>query len=143
MKKPVLEKIVGPGLRKQLSDEARLAAERAYAPYSKFRVGAAVLASSGTIYRGANIENGCYGLGICAERVALAAATVAGEQKLTAIAIACIDVSADAPAHGSLPCGACRQWLAEMAPDAQIFIAGETDSYSIDDLLPQAFVLGN
>lgn len=141
MKKPVLEPIVSPDLRKQLSDEACIAAEQAYAPYSKFRVGAAVLGSSGTIYRGANIENSCYGLGICAERVALAAARVAGEQDLIGVAVACIDVSADAHVHGGLPCGACRQWIKELAPNAQIFIAGETDSYSVDELLPKAFLL--
>lgn len=141
MTKPASEPAVSPDLRKQLSDEACLAAQSAYAPYSKFRVGAAVLGSSGAIYRGANVENACYGLGTCAERVALAAAKVAGEKDLSAIAIACVDTPPDAPVHRSLPCGACRQWLKELAPNAQIFIAGRTDSFFIDELLPRAFIL--
>lgn len=129
-------------VRQQLVDTARLAAQAAYAPYSKFRVGAAVLGSSGKIYRGANVENACYGLGTCAERVALAVARVAGESDLTAIAIACIDASADGPVQGKLPCGACRQWIQELAPNARIFIAGRTESFSVEDLLPFAFKLG-
>lgn len=127
---------------KQLVDEACVVAQSAYAPYSNFRVGAVVLASSGTIYRGANVENASYGLGTCAERVALAAARVAGELDLVAIAIACIDAPANGPVHGKLPCGACRQWLQELAPNAQIFIAGESKSFSVGDLLPYAFKLG-
>ena len=142
MTKPAPDTSVDLSLRQQLVDEACLAAQEAYAPYSKFRVGAAVLGSSGKIYRGANVENACYGLGTCAERVALAAARVAGERELTAIAIACIDATTDGPVDGKLPCGACRQWLQELAPNAQIFIAGEANIFSVADLLPHAFTLG-
>lgn len=129
--------------RTRLSDEAVSAADQAYAPYSKFHVGAAVLGSSGTIYRGANIENASYGLGICAERVALANARMAGELNIAAIAIACVSAAHDSPLNERVPCGACRQWIQELAPDAQIFIVGEEASYSIAQLLPHAFTLRN
>jgi len=128
-------------LRTRLSDEAILAAEHAYAPYSKFKVGAVVLGSSGEIYRGANIENASYGLGVCAERVALANARMAGEKHIAAIAIACVSAASDSPLNERMPCGACRQWIQELAPDARIYIAGEEGSYSITELLPQAFKL--
>jgi len=127
--------------RQRLLREAELSAQQAYAPYSRFRVGAAVLAASGKIYRGANIENASYGLSTCAERVALAAAKVAGEVRLVALAVACVDAPADAPLAHKLPCGACRQWLQELAPDAHIFVSGEARSFRLPDLLPQAFTL--
>ena len=127
--------------RTRLSDEAVSAADQAYAPYSKFHVGAAVLGASGAIYRGANIENASYGLGICAERVALASARMAGEQNIAAIAIACVSAANDSPLNGKMPCGACRQWIQELAPDAEIFIVGEAQSYSIAQLLPHGFTL--
>jgi cytidine deaminase len=104
-------------------------------------VGAAVLAASGSIYRGANIENASYGLGTCAERVALAAAKVAGEQQIVAIAIACADAAPESPLEQKLPCGACRQWLQELAPDAEIFVSGEKGSFRLADLLPHPFRL--
>lgn len=129
-------------VRKQLLDDACRAAQKAYAPYSNFHVGAAVLGASGKIYLGANVENASYGLGTCAERVALAVARVAGERELIAIAIACIDAATDGPVHGKMPCGACRQWIQELAPNALIFIAGESESFSVDELLPHAFKLG-
>jgi cytidine deaminase len=127
--------------RQQLIREAELSAQQAYAPYSRFRVGAAVLAASGEIYRGANMENASYGLGLCAERVALAAAKVAGEARIVAIAVACVDAPADAPLEHKLPCGACLQWLQELAPDASIFVSGEEKSFRLADLLPHAFRL--
>ena len=141
MHERISESTALPGASAQLVRQAREAAQSAYAPYSGFRVGAVVLAASGAIYRGANVENASYGLGICAERVALAAARVAGETELTAIAVACVDAPADGPAAGRLPCGACRQWIAELAPQARIFIAGVEDSFGIDELLPNAFQL--
>jgi cytidine deaminase len=128
--------------RQRLISEAELSAQQAYAPYSRFRVGASVLAASGEIYRGANIENASYGLGICAERVALAAAKVAGEKRIVAIAVACVDAPPDAPLEHKLPCGACRQWLQELAPDSYIFVSGEKKSFRLPDLLPHAFRLG-
>jgi cytidine deaminase len=127
--------------RKRLLRAAELSAQQAYAPYSRFRVGAAVLAASGEIYRGANMENASYGLSICAERVALAAAKVAGEERLVAIAVACVDAPPDAPLEHKLPCGACLQWLQELAPDAPIIISGEEQSFRLPDLLPHAFTL--
>jgi len=127
--------------RKRLISEAESSAQQAYAPYSRFRVGAAVLAASGKIYRGANIENASYGLSTCAERVALAATMVAGEARIIAIAVACVDAPPDAPLEHKLPCGACRQWLQELAPDAPIFVSGEERSFRLPDLLPHGFTL--
>jgi len=125
----------------RLAHEAAAAAERAHAPYSRFRVGAVVRGGSGEIYRGANVENASFGLGTCAERVALASARVAGETTITDVAIACIDAAADAPLEARMPCGACRQWLQELAPDARIHIAGEARSFSVAELLPNPFTL--
>ncbi len=128
-------------LRKALSAEARKAAAAAYAPYSRFRVGAAVLGASGTIYRGANVENASCGLSICAERVALASARVAGEKNISAIAVACIDAPQNGPLEQKMPCGACRQWMQELAPGARIFIAGEQSCFGVSELLPRPFKL--
>jgi cytidine deaminase len=129
-------------LRERLAAEASAAAVHAYAPYSGFRVGAAVLGSSGSIYRGANIENASLGLGTCAERVALAAARLGGEKELFAIAVACID-AAGASLEQRMPCGACRQWIAELAPKAAIIVVGEGQSFTVDELLPRPFRLGS
>jgi cytidine deaminase len=126
--------------RNELMQEARGAAESAYAPYSKFRVGAAVLGSHGH-YLGANVENASFGLALCAERSALAAAVTAADREIRAIAIACIDAKPGAPSGSLMPCGACRQWLSELAPRAIILIAGHDREYSITDLLPDAFRL--
>jgi len=135
-------KTLGTTIAKRLLDAARSAARQAYAPYSNFRVGAAVLGSDGAIYKGANIENASLGLGTCAERVALATTIVGGERNLVAIAIACVDAPEDSPLAQRMPCGACRQWIQELAPDAEIFILGENRSFRINDLLPMAFSLG-
>lgn len=130
-----------PSQQKTLVRDARKAAKHAHVPYSKFRVGAAVRAASGNTYLGANIENASYGLGTCAERVALAAAQMAGETKIVAIAIACVDAPAESTLEGRMPCGACRQWIQELAPQATIVIHGAPKTYTIGDLLPQAFKL--
>lgn len=130
---------LSPHQRERLLHEAELAAANAYAPYSGFRVGAAVWAVSVAIYRGANIENCSYGLSLCAERVALAAARVAWEEKIVAIAIACVNTSPDSPLHQKLPCGACCQWIQELAPEAEIFVAGINRSFCLPDLLPHPF----
>ncbi len=134
-------KTPGTTIAKRLLDEARAAARQAYAPYSKFRVGAAVLGGDGAIYKGANVENASLGLGTCAERVALATAIADGERNLVAIAIACVDAPEDSPLAQRMPCGACRQWIQELAPEAEIFILGENRSFRIHDLLPMAFSL--
>ena len=122
--------------REQLLRAAARVAEKAYAPYSNFRVGTAVLGEKAT-YTGVNVENASYGLAVCAERSALAAAVTAGEKKIRGIAIACIDASADSSA--GLPCGACRQWILELAPRAEIVILGKDRSFRIEDLLPVPF----
>jgi cytidine deaminase len=125
---------VRPDPRKRLLAAARRAAARAYAPYSKFRVGAAVLAG-GTIITGCNVENASYGLTLCAERAALAAAVALGKRRITHLALA----SPDAKAGTLVPCGACLQWIAELAPKAEILIDGDLRTYRLTDLLPMGF----
>jgi len=100
--------------RQRLEKAARAAAEGAYAPYSKFRVGAAVVAGSGKIYSGCNVENASYGLCMCAERVAIATAVAAGEK-----AVRAVTVYTPTPVP-TAPCGACRQVIGEFGPDAVV-----------------------
>ena len=123
-----------------LATSALAARAHADAPYSGFAVGAAVQGASGRIHVGANVESASYGLSICAERVAMAAAAVAGDRRLTAIAVA---ADADPPAT---PCGACRQWLAERAdPSAPVLLVstgGARRQTSVGALLPEPFTLG-
>jgi cytidine deaminase len=126
--------------RDELMAAAREAALTAHAPYSHFRVGAALVAG-GKIFTGVNIEISSYGLTLCAERSALATAVSAGAGQVTQVAVACIDAPADAPASGRTPCGACRQWLADLAPHAIIYIDGIPDQFMVSDLLPFAFEL--
>ncbi|GFN22508.1 cytidine deaminase [Thermanaeromonas sp. C210] len=114
------------------------ARERAYAPYSRFPVGAALLTSSGRVYTGVNIENASYGLTVCAERVALWKAVSEGEREFVALAV----VGGDRPF--TFPCGACLQVLAEFAPDLEIITGlpeGRMLKERLKDLLPKAFVL--
>ena len=124
------------GEREDLLHAASEVAGKAYAPYSNFRVGTAVLGEKAT-YTGVNVENASYGLAICAERAALAAAIAGGEKKIRGIAIACVDASANSSA--GLPCGACRQWILELAPHAEILILGQNRSFRIEELLPRPF----
>jgi cytidine deaminase len=126
--------------REELLRLARGAAQHAYCPYSKFHVGAAVVAD-GKMFTGANVEISSYGLTLCAERSALVAAYSAGARKVTQVAVACIDVPAGAPLADRTPCGACRQWLADLAPGAAIYIDGAEQDFSVVDLLPFAFGL--
>lgn len=126
--------------REALLALAREAALRAHCPYSHFHVGAALVAGD-EVFVGVNIEISSYGLTLCAERSALAAALSAGAGPITQIAVACIDTPADAPLSDRAPCGACRQWIADLAPDATIFIDGSERDFSIADLLPHAFGL--
>jgi cytidine deaminase len=121
--------------------EAQRAALNAYAPYSNFRVGAAVVGASGEIYRGANIENASFGLSLCAERSALSAAASAGDLPVQLIAVACIDVEENDPDGKRLPCGACRQWMEELAKGAELHVLGESRPYTVGDLLPNPFTL--
>lgn len=114
---------------------ARKVAERAYAPYSKFAVGAALLGESGKIYTGCNVENASYGLTICAERAAVFHAVGQGERCFVAMGLS-------VPGGGA-PCGACRQVLHEFAPDLKLFIGNELGESireaALSALLPGAF----
>ena len=118
---------------------ARQAQQQAYAPYSHYPVGAAVETADGTVYTGCNIENASYGLAICAERVALGAAITAGARQFRRIAVVS---SSEPPAS---PCGACRQVLAELAPDAEVIAAGPRSvmRWTVAELLPVAFTPGH
>ena len=107
---------------------------RAYAPYSKYHVGAAVLTASGRIFGGCNIENASYGLTLCAERAAVASAIAAGHQTFIAIAIVTENLSS--------PCGACRQFLSEFNPAMAVILAdahGKRKVHNLRDLLPESF----
>jgi len=122
---------------------AEEAAEKAHAPYSRFRVGAAVLTSEG-IFQGANIENGSSNLGVCAERVALAHARMHDATIILGIAICCRDAKPDATGSIvpslTMPCGGCRQWLAELAPDAWVVTNGSDRVFTLQELLPSPFM---
>jgi cytidine deaminase len=112
--------------------------QHAYAPYSKFHVGAALRSSKGTIYQGANIENASYGLARCAEQSAIQAMASAGERAFQEIVVYTED---DPPAT---PCGACRQILFEFGKDAKVYLVnhmGNVRSYSVRELLPDGFEL--
>ena len=123
---------------------AATALEQAYAPYSGFRVGAALLTDSGETCTGCNVENASYGLTICAERAAISAAVSAGHQKFGAIAIV-----ADSASSTPYPCGACRQVLAEFAAaDLPVYVAvagglAEFEELTLGELLPLAFRLND
>jgi cytidine deaminase len=122
-----------------LVQAARAARKRAYAPYSKFQVGAAVLDEKGRVHVGCNVENASYGLTICAERNAVAAAVAAGARAVRAVAV----VTPTRPP--GTPCGACRQVLAELAlPDAPVLLAaptGAAEATTVGALLPRGFKL--
>jgi len=108
--------------------------ERAYAPYSQFRVGAALRAVDGTIYAGCNVENASYGLTICAEQNAIAQAIAAGARDFTAVAVV--------TENGVTPCGACRQVLVEFGPEMMVIVAdrrGRRRIYTLAELLLDAF----
>lgn len=123
-----------------LLEQARGASRRAYCPYSGFHVGAAILAG-GRVFLGANVENASYGLTTCAERVAAFAAVMAGERNFEAIAVACVDASKGGDAASLMPCGACRQVLAEFAaPDTPVSV-DRAGVFRLDELLPRAFRL--
>jgi len=119
----------------RLLTAAREAQKHAYAPYSRFPVGAAVLAEDGRVFAGCNVENSSFGLTICAERNAVGAAVAAGARP---IAVAVV-------ANGAAvsPCGACRQVLAEFAPDMPVLLAAAKDTShqatTLGALLPEAF----
>ena len=125
--------------KSELIRAAAQARERAVAPYSNFKVGAALLTKSGEIIGGANVESASYGLTCCAERVALFSALTSGKKNFVAVAVV-----ARAPG-GPMPCGACRQLLAEYAPNAKVFVADSRRlaairEFTVKKLLPAAFV---
>lgn len=116
-----------------LMEHARSAREHAYAPYSKFTVGAAILVDSGQVFRGCNVENISFGLTICAERVAVGSAVESGYTKFERLALVS---DSDEPV---VPCGACRQVLAEFNPALEIVsntVGGKTATFSLEWLLP-------
>src|SRR5476651_2465484 len=134
---------------KKLVQAAAQAREGSVSPYSKFKVGAALLAKSGEIIGGANVESASYGLTCCAERIALFKA-LTNRKKKTGRQDACptfVAVAVVARCDGGpMPCGACRQLLAEYAPDAKVFIADCDDlktvkTFTVRGLLPRAFRL--
>ena len=127
-----------PAQLQKLKAAAKAAVGRAYAPYSRFPVGAAVLTASGRIYAGCNVENASYGLSNCAERTAIFNAVAAGGKKLRLNCIAVYTPTKSVTA----PCGACRQVIYEFGPTARVlsFCAGPAHlDVSIDALLPGAF----
>ena len=119
---------------------ARAAAHHAYVPYSSFRVGAAVEAD-GQTYAGCNVENASYGLTVCAERVALFTAIAAGHRRVARIAVTCVDAGPELGEGGRMPCGACRQVMAElMGQDGEVLVDG-VRTFQVSELLPSAFTL--
>ncbi|HEX5219310.1 MAG TPA: cytidine deaminase [Verrucomicrobiae bacterium] len=125
--------------RAKLVHAAAKARNQAVAPYSKFRVGAALLTKRGGIVTGANVESASYGLTCCAERVALFKALTEGKKDFVAIAVVA------RVAGGAMPCGACRQLLVEYAPNARVFVADSralkrVREFNISGLLPSAFM---
>lgn len=122
---------------KQLIDAAKTVLHKAYAPYSEFRVGAALLTEDGQMFTGCNVENSSYGLSVCAERIAVFKAVSEGNKKFTQLALVTETTS---PAY---PCGACRQVLSEFAPDLELLIASTKNTTIIrkrlGDLIPFVF----
>jgi len=124
----------------ELVEGARKAAERAYAPYSGFRVGSVVVADDGTQYTGSNVENAAYGSAICAEGSAISHAVSSGARKISTVAVACIDADSVDDAY---PCGNCRQLLNEFGVEKVIVTggSGEVREHTLEELLPHGFKL--
>ncbi len=120
--------------REGLIAQAQAARERAYAPYSGYRVGAALLGRSGRVYTGCNVENAVYPLSLCAERVAVTKAVSEGEREFIALAVV--------TENGGSPCGACRQTLREFGEGIVVLIADVAGAYretTVGELLPDSF----
>ena len=120
----------------ELIAAAHEARTRSHSPYSKFQVGAAVRSASGRIYTGSNVESSSYGLTMCAERLAICIALHEGERDLTAIAV--VAETGDAPG----PCGACRQFMFDFAPAAQVImenLKGDRRVLGVEELIPYGF----
>jgi cytidine deaminase len=118
---------------------ATRAREAAYAPYSGYKVGAAVVAEDERVFFGCNVENASYGLSLCAERTAIASAVAAGAKRIRVVVVV-----TDAESPGT-PCGACRQWLAEFGDDSMEVVTangkGDLRRFTLGQLLPEAFRL--
>jgi cytidine deaminase len=130
---------IGPG-DEELVRVASLARQRAHAPYSKYKVGAAIRTKRNKVHSGANVENASYGLTVCAERTAAFAAVNAGDAAFDAIAIVIDDERLPTP------CGACRQVLAEFAPEMRVILAtagGKRKVTTLGELLPDPFLPEN
>jgi cytidine deaminase len=125
---------------KELIEKAKKARLKAYAPYSGFKVGAALLTRSGKVHTGANVENSTFGLTVCAERVAVFKAVTKGDKNFVKIVVV---ADKEPPIT---PCGACRQVLSEFAKDLKIVctnLQGKIERYSLKELLPEAFEKGS
>jgi cytidine deaminase len=135
----MLKTKVPVAMRERLLRSARKAMNNAYAPFSKFRVGAAILTSTGQIFSGCNVENSSYGMTNCAERTAIFSGVAKDGPKLEIVAVAVVND------HGvpCSPCGACRQVIYEFGPNAVIFYQGEKGEKQnlITELLPEGFRL--
>jgi cytidine deaminase len=123
-----------------LLSAARDASRLAHCPYSRFHVGAAIRAG-GRVFVGANVENASYGLTICAERTAAFAAVLAGATQFEAIAVACVDAPDGCDPALLMPCGACRQVLAEFAEADTPIVVDRVGTFRLAELLPLAFRL--
>ena len=139
MRKTTKPKAAATRWAKELIAAAARARQQAVAPYSNFKVGAALQAATGEIITGANVESASYGLTCCAERVALFTALTAGHRRFTAVAVV------GRVPGGAMPCGACRQLLAEYAPEARVLVAdskklGTWREFTVAELLPGAFL---
>ena len=122
---------------RRLHGLAEAARDRAYAPYSNFTVGAVIVTESGDLVTGGNVENGSYGMTICAERSAIVRAVAEGHSRITAVVVA-------GPAASVPPCGACRQVIAEFADEACTITFprdGELTTFTLDEILPERFRL--
>ncbi len=125
-------------LIRKLIEKAKLVREKAYAPYSKYKVGACVVTSKGKVFSGCNVENASFGGAICAERVAITKAVSEGEKSFKAIVV----VSQSAGKTKTAPCGFCRQFIHEFAPEAEVItsdLEGNYQIFSMESLLPNAF----
>jgi cytidine deaminase len=123
-----------------LLERARQAGRAAYCPYSDFPVGAAVETDKG-VFVGCNVENASYGLSVCAERVALFTAVAAGAHEYTRLAVSCLRAEANDPPGSRMPCGACRQVMAEFLPLNAAVVVDGAGVWRLEALLPEAFRL--
>lgn len=124
-------------MSEDLVDRARARAEKAYAPFSEFRVGAVVVAADGSFYEGANVENSAFGSGMCAEATAIGNAVSDGVRKIDTVAVSCIDAE-----EAGYPCGNCRQLMVEFGVE-KVIVDGPDGpvEHSLEELIPHGFKL--